>query len=106
MLMLTKFLDEVRERIAKTSDDLAGVLAVLDRQWPIARIKVQGAIFDLKQDIDRLVWICELQRKALEKIDAECSRHDTTAWTIANDALEQADAIAKVDETLHSKEQK
>lgn len=27
-------------------------------------------------------------REALERIENECSRHDTTAWSIASDALE------------------
>lgn len=27
-------------------------------------------------------------RSALERIENECSRHDTTAWSIASDALE------------------
>lgn len=28
-------------------------------------------------------------REALERIENECSRHDTTAWSIASDALEE-----------------
>ena len=28
-------------------------------------------------------------RSALERIENECSRHDTTAWSIASDALEK-----------------
>ena len=50
--------------------------------------QTNGLILALVQKIEKLKKENEKYRKALEKIDLECSNHDTTAWSIANDALE------------------
>lgn len=41
-----------------------------------------------KQEIEQLKAENARYREALERIENECSRHDTSAWSIASDALE------------------
>lgn len=43
----------------------------------------------LNKEIESLKAENARLREALERIDNECSRDDTTAWKIANDALEE-----------------
>jgi hypothetical protein len=52
-------------------------------------------IAEQKKEIESLKALIKLweiryaeYRKALEQIEEECVRHDTTAWSIASDALE------------------
>lgn len=49
-----------------------GMCIVCDRDNEIMKLEAENARY----------------RSALERIENECSRHDTTAWSIASDALE------------------
>jgi primosomal protein N'' len=44
---------------------------------------------DMQKEIETLRAENARYREALERIDNECSRDDTIAWKIANDALEE-----------------
>ena len=53
------------------------------------KLQVKIEIDRLNQEIEELKAENARYRSALERIENECSRHDTTAWSIASDALEE-----------------
>lgn len=67
-------IDRLNDRIEELHTDS------LEDHYEYKRATTQ-LIKDLRDEIARY-------REALERIENECSRHDTTAWSIASDALE------------------
>jgi hypothetical protein len=47
----------------------------------------------LRRENEELREKLKVALKALDEIDKGCSRHDTTAWNIANDALDEISRI-------------
>lgn len=52
------------------------------------KAQISERLEQLTMDVSRLKVQNDKYREALERIENECSRHDTTAWSIASDALE------------------
>jgi transcription initiation factor IIE alpha subunit len=76
----------IDEALAKSQERLAeytkNILEESDSFHAVEITKLKEVIETLKAENARL-------REALERIDNECSRDDTIAWKIANDALEE-----------------